>query len=65
MTEINDKLVKFFVSKEDVRVIKTSGDPIIIIGDSLNIFEDPITGIARNGAYIEINISEIKDIVAA
>jgi hypothetical protein len=65
MEAIKNKLVDFFVSKEDAKVIKKDGDTVVILGHSLSIWKDPISGRTRDGVDVEVFASDIQDVVPA
>ncbi len=64
MDEIRKKLLEFFSGEKDVKVLKKDGASVVITGDSLNIFRDPILGETKDGKNVVITISEIQDVVS-
>ncbi|EKE24972.1 MAG: hypothetical protein ACD_5C00340G0001 [uncultured bacterium] len=63
--EIMNKLVNLFVGKNDARITKTDGTEVIIVGGSLSIFGDSITGRTSVGADVSILRVDIADAVVA
>jgi|GEM_PF-6707107 hypothetical protein len=62
---LDKKFVDFFISKENVKIRKKDGERFILLGSSLEVFDDPITGRDLKGRCVKIYRSEIEDIASA
>jgi len=62
---LDQKFFNLFISKENIRIRRKDGKRFFLLGSSLEIFDDPITGRDLEGRYIKIYRSEIEDIASA
>jgi hypothetical protein len=62
---LEKRAVDCFMGRCNIEITKTNGRRIVLLGTSLDIFGDPITGRTPRGKYVRVYKKDVQDINSA